>query len=183
MTINLNELFEVNGQLNDKVVQKLLAAIKSGHGSDFDYLKFKKSFLALKEMGIDEDTAIKSAFSTASTMGFTKEKLTENIQQFKALLYKEREQFAHALKNQIAIHIDTKSINIKKLTDLMAENERKIKALQDQRQVIEQEIAKLHQEIEVNTAKIHTTRDDFKESFDYIVQIIEQDEQRFTRIL
>jgi len=183
MTINLKELFEVNEHLNEKVVQKLLIALKSGHGNDFDYLKFKKSFLALKEMGMGEEIAIKSAFTTATTMGFTKEKLTENIRQYKVLLNTERTQFAQALKHQIAVNIDSKAIDISKLNDKKKINERKIIELKNQRQVIENEIAKLNQEIETNTAKIHHTRDQFKESYDYIIHIIEADEQKFNEIL
>lgn len=41
MTINLKELFAVSEHMNDKVLMKLLNAIKDGQQKDFDYLKFK----------------------------------------------------------------------------------------------------------------------------------------------
>ncbi|MBK9566968.1 MAG: hypothetical protein IPO37_17900 [Saprospiraceae bacterium] len=56
MTINLKELFVVSDQMNDKVLMKLLTAIKDGQQKDFDYLKFKQSYKSLCAMGMDEAT-------------------------------------------------------------------------------------------------------------------------------
>ena len=75
MTLNLKELFSSTDDSNEKVLMKLLAAIKDGQSDQFDYLKFKMSHQALLKMGMDESTAAKSAFLTASTMGITKENL------------------------------------------------------------------------------------------------------------
>ena len=72
MTINLKDLFAVTSEMNEKVLLKLLTAIKDGQQKDFDYLKFKQSYKSLCQMGMDESTAAKSAFLTASTMGLTK---------------------------------------------------------------------------------------------------------------
>ncbi len=183
MTIDLKSLFDIDHQQNEKVIEKLLIALKSGFGQEFDYIKFKKSYLSLIEMGMDADTAIKSAYMTASTMGFTKEKLIQNIALYKNLLIKEREQFVQALKHQISVNIDSKSIDIKNLVSKKEENERKIIELQNQRQIIDNEISKLQEQIASNTDKIHATRDQFKSSFDYIYDKLEQDESRFNIIL
>lgn len=183
MTIDLNELFRSTPNLNDKVFQKLLAAIQSGHSAEFDYLKFKKSYLALKDMGMDEVTAMKSAFMTASTMGLTKEKLIHNVDHYKSLLLKEREQFAHALKHQISSNIDARTMAINKLQNVKEDNERKIIELQNQREIIDSEIDKINKDIEVSTQKIHSTRDQFKETFDFLFNVIEEDQSQFKSIL
>ena len=108
MTINLKDLFGNAEGSNDKVLLKLLTAIKEGQQKDFDYLKFKQSYKSLCEMGMDESTASKSAFLTASTMGLTKDKLMLTVQHYKNILNREKEQFAVALKNQISNNIDAK---------------------------------------------------------------------------
>jgi hypothetical protein len=68
MTIDLKELFQITSEINAKVADKLLAALKSAFLTEFDYLKFKKSYMSLLDLGMDEMTAMKSAFMTAATM-------------------------------------------------------------------------------------------------------------------
>lgn len=183
MTIDLKELFHITSQVNAKVAEKLLSALKSAFLSEFDYLKFKKSYMSLLEMGMDEMTAMKSAFMTASTMGLTKEKLLDNTAYYKSVLNKEREQFASALKHQISSNIDSRTMDIKKLMDKKEENERKITELQNQREVIDNEIRKINQDIELHTERIHTTRDNFKNTFDHLFSVIEKDEETIKNIL
>ena len=149
MTINLKDLFAVTSEMNEKVLLKLLTAIKDGQQKDFDYLKFKQSYKSLCQMGMDESTAAKSAFLTASTMGLTKDKLLNTVQHYKNLLNKEKEQFAVALKNQIANNIDAKALEINRLQERTEENKRKIQQLMDEQIIIESEIAKLRESAEL----------------------------------
>jgi chorismate mutase len=183
MTINLKELFSASEKSNDKVLLKLLTAIKDGQQKEFDYLKFKQSYKSLCEMGMDEATASKSAFLTASTMGLTKEKLLLTVQHYKNILNKEKEQFALALKNQIANNIDSKTIEIKKLNDHIDENNRKILQLQKEQTIIEQEIASIKQTLDTSQTKIEETRNQFKSTFDMLYQEVEEDEMLYDRIL
>lgn len=62
MTLNLKDLFNVSEQMNDKVLMKLLTAVKDGQQKDFDYLKFKQSYKSLCQLGMDESTAAKVRF-------------------------------------------------------------------------------------------------------------------------
>ncbi len=183
MTINLKDLFTVSDLMNDKVLMKLLTAIKDGQQKDFDYLKFKQSYKALCALGMDEGTASKSAFLTASTMGLTKDKLLLTVQHYKNILNKEKEQFALALKNQIANNIDAKSLEVKKLEDKMEENKRKIAQLQKEQLLIEQEILQLKEVAETSRGKIEDTRDQFKTTFDLLYREIEEDGLLYDRIL
>lgn len=41
MTINLKELFDIKSEMNEKVLLKLLTAVKDGQQKDFDCLNFK----------------------------------------------------------------------------------------------------------------------------------------------
>ena len=183
MTINLKDLFAVTSEMNEKVLLKLLTAIKDGQQKDFDYLKFKQSYKSLCQMGMDESTAAKSAFLTASTMGLTKDKLLNTVQHYKNLLNKEKEQFAVALKNQIANNIDAKSLEINRLQERTEENKRKIQQLMDEQIIIESEIAKLRESTELSKSKIEDTRDQFKNTFDILYAEIEEDGSLYDRIL
>jgi hypothetical protein len=183
MTINLRDLFAVTEQMNDKVLLKLLTSIKEGQQKDFDYLKFKQSYKALLDMGMDEATAAKSAFLTASTMGLTKDKLMLTIQHYKNLLNREKEQFALALKNQIANNIDGKLIEANKLAEKIEENKRMMEKLAKEQTIIESEIAKIKESVEVSRSKIEDTRDQFKGTFDALYGEIEEDGILYDRIL
>ncbi|HQV96663.1 MAG TPA: hypothetical protein PLE29_03330 [Saprospiraceae bacterium] len=183
MTINLKDLFAVTSEMNEKVLLKLLTAIKDGQQKDFDYLKFKQSYKSLCQMGMDESTAAKSAFLTASTMGLTKDKLLNTVQHYKNLLNKEKEQFAVALKNQIANNIDAKTLEINRLQERTEENKRKIQQLMDEQIIIESEIAKLRESAELSKSKIEDTRDQFKNTFDILYAEIEEDGSLYDRIL
>lgn len=183
MTINLKDLFAVSSEMNEKVLLKLLTAIKDGQQKDFDYLKFKQSYKSLCQMGMDESTAAKSAFLTASTMGLTKDKLLNTVQHYKNLLNKEKEQFAVALKNQIANNIDAKALEINRLQEKTEENKRKIQQLMDEQIIIESEIAKLRESAELSKSKIEDTRDQFKNTFDILYAEIEEDGSLYDRIL
>ena len=183
MTINLKDLFAVTSEMNEKVLLKLLTAIKDGQQKDFDYLKFKQSYKSLCQMGMDESTAAKSAFLTASTMGLTKDKLLNTVQHYKNLLNKEKEQFAVALKNQIANNIYAKSLEINRLQERTEENKRKIQQLMDEQIIIESEIAKLRESAELSKSKIEDTRDQFKNTFDILYAEIEEDGSLYDRIL
>jgi len=183
MTLNLKDLFNVSEQMNDKVLMKLLTAVKDGQQKDFDYLKFKQSYKSLCQLGMDESTAAKSAFLTASTMGLTKEKLMLTVQHYKNILNKEKEQFAQALKNQIANNVDGKTIEIKRLQEKTEENFRKIAQLQKEQTIIEQEIQKLKDTADVSRLKIEDTRDQFKTTFDILYSEVEEDGLLYDSIL
>jgi len=175
MTLNLKELFNVSEQMNDKVLMKLLTAVKDGQQKDFDYLKFKQSYKSLCQLGMDESTAAKSAFLTAATMGLTKEKLMLTVQHYKNILNKEKEQFAH--------NVDGKTIEIKRLQEKTEENIRKIAQLQKEQTIIEQEIQKLKDTADVSRLKIEDTRDQFKTTFDILYSEVEEDGLLYDSIL
>lgn len=183
MTINLKDLFAVSDVMNDKVLMKLLTAIKDGQQKEFDYIKFKQSYKGLIAMGMDESTAAKSAFITASTMGITKDKLMLTVQHYKNVLNKEKEQFALALKNQIATNIDAKSMEVKRLQERIEENKRKMAQLEKEQTIIATEIQSLEDSANSSRMKIEETRDNFKSTFDVLFKEIEEDGILYDRIL
>jgi chromosome segregation ATPase len=183
MKVNLKDIFSGASQMDEKVMLRLLQAIAEMQTSDFDYLRFKHSYLELQKMGMDEATAAKSAYITASTVGLTKSKLLESIDNYKVTLNKEREEFAQALKNQIATNIDSRNIKIKELQDKHAENQRKLDEITKQQDIITAEVTRLSAEADAALVKINDTRDKFKVTFDYLYNEMEEDKNLYTQIL
>ena len=99
------------------------------------------------------------------------------------MLNKEKEQFALALKNQIATNIDAKSMEVKRLHEKVEDNKRKIAQLEKEQTLIAAEILTLEESANSSKAKIEETRDNFKATFDLLYKEIEEDGLLYDRIL
>ncbi|MBK6566027.1 MAG: hypothetical protein IPN49_08465 [Saprospiraceae bacterium] len=182
MYLELKELFDSKGQSNEKVFNKLLEALKNNAITEMDYLKFKKSYMSLCQLGMDEAIAAKSAFVTSETMGFNKEKLFTSIHHYQNILKKEKEAFAYALKNQITNNVESKQLEIKKLHDKKLENIAKIEKLKDELSLMDEKIKSLDNDIKTSSEKIEDTRQQFVNSISILEEEIEEDLQLFQRI-
>ena len=150
--IDLRKLLDVPAELDKKSTDALLKAIKENYTSDFDYLKFMYSVRTLKGMDMDEETAFKSAFATAKTMGFTKDAFQKSIRFYSKVLAKEREIFAEALKRQRA----------EKLTGQSSKNEaikKKIEAHKAKIQKLQGEIKAFEMKLETSDDTLHKERE------------------------
>ena len=78
MQKDLKNIFGSTTGLDDKSMEYLTSALAKNNLPGFDYLEFKQSLGALASLNMDEATAYKSAFATASTVGLTKEKLLKD---------------------------------------------------------------------------------------------------------
>jgi hypothetical protein len=183
MYLDLKDLFDSKGQSNEKVFNKLLEAIKNNSIAEMDYLKFKKSYMSLCQLGMDESTAAKSAFVTAETMGFDKEKLFSSIHHYQNVLKKEKEAFAYALKNQITNNVESKQLEIKKLQDKKIDNIAKIEKLKDELSLLDEKIKGLDQDVKMSGEKIEDTRQQFVNSINILEEDILEDLQLFQRII
>ncbi len=183
--IDLRELFGLKDydQLNERVIKELLTAIKNNQKEEFDYLRFKLSHKNLMDLGMDDTTAAKSAMLTAETMGMTKEKLLQTVQYYKTVLKKERENFALALKNQIAIQVDKKEAEIKAYQEKIAGNQRKIQQLMDEQKILEQKINETSASLQESKDKINDIKNQFNNTFDVLYKHIEEDNSLFDNIL
>ncbi|MCZ2101940.1 MAG: hypothetical protein LC107_10435 [Chitinophagales bacterium] len=185
MTIDLKALFDLSDDqgLNDKVIRELLVSIKDNQVEPFDYLKFKLSYKNLESLGMDNETAIKSAMLTAKTIGLTKEKLLQNVGHYKGVLNREREKFAVALKNQIALQVDKKQEDIQTYKDKIEGNQRKIQQLMEEQRVLEQRILETESSLKASKEKIEEIKDQFNGSFNALYKHIEEDSRLFDNIL
>jgi chromosome segregation ATPase len=184
MEIDLKELFEFQDTNHDpQIVRAILENVKEGAQDGFDYLKFRYSLINLLKMNMDTTTSIKSAFTTASTMGLNKDKLLQSLAYYESLIYKQKEEFTVTLKNQILKHVEGPEAELQKLDSLREENLRKIETLKTEIDGIENRKASLKSEIEVSQSKIETRRGEFKAVTDHLDSIINSDKSLFNELL
>jgi len=126
-------------------------------------------------MNMDEDTAIKSAFATAGTMGLTKAKLLSSIKHYKKVLSSEKGQFDIALQNQMTKKVEGKRKEVEKLRGQIGKWEEQIAKLQAQIAKSQDTIDHADEVIAAETEKIQTTKSNFEHTFQSVVNQIDKD--------
>jgi uncharacterized protein YPO0396 len=129
--ITTASLFESDGT-DERSLGFLAAALEKNNLPGFDYFEFKKAVSALGSMDMEEAVAFKSAFTTASTLGLTKEKLLETAGYYRDLLRKEKDHFESALADQHQQRVEARASEIKRLQDQIDRHKAEIARLQDE---------------------------------------------------
>lgn len=179
MKVDLNQLFNKDNKLDERSTRALLSALVKGHGSDFDYLKFKQSVESLQKMNMDDSTAIKSAFATASTMGLTKDSLIKSAERYLGILSNESVSFSDALKSQIDKHVNSREDMISQLENKIKENNTKIEELKKENVLLQEKIDNVDTDVETAQTKIDSTKNNFKNSYLTITDVINKDIESF----
>lgn len=163
------------GNIDQKIVEKLLQAIEKNNLEGFDYLEYKKSLKALEKMPMDEATKYRSAFATASTMGVTFDKLLETTKFYIGVLNKEKQEFSNTFKNQFNDKVSGREREIEEIGVVVKEKSSRIKTLTDEIIEHEKQIQILKNKLEESNAKIIKTQSDFKQSYDHLKSQLEGD--------
>ena len=175
MKKDIQSLFDEQNILDPKSAESLSSAIKAGSLQGFDYLKFKTSYHTLIKMGQDESMALRSAYTTAATLGITKEKLITTAKHYAQILFREKQQFDHALKKQLQQRVDSKLNETEFFKEKIKDYKTKIKELQSEISVLEKKIKSADAEINTSKDKIVTTRDKFESTYNHFITTIEND--------
>ena len=183
MSIDISKLFNSSEATDGKSFTFLLKALKSNSSDGFDYLKFRKSIQTLKDMDMDEATAIKSAFATASTMGLSKDKLSKSIGYYKKVLEKEKKAFDQATSRQINDKVSGKKKEKDALNSKNLELEKKILDMQTQMQIVNQKLSTIDEELDKAKQKITETTERYEGAFNELYTQIEEDESLITKHL
>ena len=179
----IDEIFEGLDGLDSKSTNFLSRAIFGNNLPGFDYLEFKQSVFSLRKMALDKETAYKSAFATANTMGLTKTKLVQTAQHYKKVLDKEKEQFESALEKQVAQKVAAKKEMKSKLTDKIQEYRSKIKELETKVLEFQEKIDGADAEIAAAESKIKDAQQNFETAYDAFDQSIAEDITYITNTL
>ncbi len=180
-TIDLKKIFEIPEELDRKSTDALVRAIKENYSKEFDYIKFVHSVNTMTAMDIDEETAFKSAFTTAKTMGFTKEKFRNSLREYAVVLKNQRENFADALKRNRTEKLtdaDKKNDSLeKKLKDNLA----KIEKLKAENAVIKERLATADETIKKEREKLETITKNFVSSYEHFEAKLQNDLDKFEK--
>ncbi len=183
MSTRITEMFEGVDKLDKKSVSFLLKAIESNNLPGFDYLEFKQALNGLRKMNMDDDTAMRSAFTTGTTVGLTKSKLIASAEHYRKVLMQEKGQFDNALKNQMAQKVHGKKEEKIKLSTRISEYQAKIKQLENEILKYQEKLEKADSEIEVAKGKIEETKHKFESTFADFINQIDRDIEKLKIVL
>jgi chromosome segregation ATPase len=158
----MKEIFGENATYDARSLDFLSEALDKANLPGFDYLEFKKSVVGLAKLNVDEATAFKAAYTTAATLGFTKEKLVETIGFYKNVLQKEGESFAEAMKAHTQNRVDAQQKNIERLRDQIERHKSEIDRLEKENSEYLKEIETLQTNVQSETVKIEKNNELFQ---------------------
>ncbi len=128
----MKEIFGQIDGLDERALDFLTKALEKNNLPGFDFLEFKKAVAGLEKLGMDEKMAYKSAFTTAATMGFSKEKLVETVGYYRSVIVKEKEAFDAATAAQLESKVESKNREIARLNDQIERHKAQIARMQDE---------------------------------------------------
>ncbi|RMG87404.1 MAG: hypothetical protein D6714_02400 [Bacteroidetes bacterium] len=175
MQKSLKDVFGTIDGLDPKSVEFLTKALEKNNLPGFDYLEFIQSLKALSDLNMDEATAMKSAFATASTVGLTKEKLLQSAEHYKQVLANERQQFEAALQNQLNKRVKGKQTEVEKLKAQIVKWKEQIRKLEEQIERSQATIDNADAHIQNEMEKIERTKEAFEFTFQNILNRIDKD--------
>ncbi len=181
--VHTKELFADGKSVDDKSLEMLVKVIEDNNLPGFDYYEFKRSVAMLKSMSLDEATAYKSAFQTASTLGLTKEKLVETAQYYRNLMEKEQAQFLAALEKQYQIRVTDKQTEMDRLRDQITRHEADINRLQEEIATYKRQVSQLESSMATDSEKIETRRTGFESTLKSVVLTIDADIEKMHQYL
>lgn len=172
--ITTKSLFSADG-LDERSLEFLASAIEKNNLPGFDYFEFKRAIVSLIQMKLDEVTAHKSAFTTAATVGVTKDKLIETAAYYKNVVEKEKEQFDKALENQNSTKITARQEEVKRLRDQIERHKTEIARLQDEVAGYLNQIDQAENAVKLEGEKLEKAKAAFEKTHQAVVLQIDKD--------
>ena len=172
--ITTKSLFSADG-LDERSLEFLANAIEKNNLPGFDYFEFKRAIVSLIQMKLDEVTAHKSAFTTAATVGVTKDKLIETAGYYKNVVEKEKEQFDKALENQNSTKITARQEEVKRLRDQIERHKTEIARLQDEVAGYLNQIDQAENAVKLEGEKLEKAKAAFEKTHQAVVLQIDKD--------
>ncbi len=175
MQKSLKDIFKDIPNIDPRSAQFLINALEKNNIDGFDYIEYKQALGALAALDIDEATAFKSAFATASMMGLSKDKLLKTANFYLKVLQQERSQFDKAVEQQVQRQVAGKQKEGKAVVLAIQSKKDKISQLQSEILQHQEQIVRLQDEIESSKDKIGTTKSNFEQTYGIIEKAILSD--------
>lgn len=162
-----------NAKVSDGDVSKMVGHLSNvlaeNNMEGFDYFEFRGAVQELVKGGTPEDSAMKSVFTTAKTMGCTKQTLLSSIQFYLTKLADEKTSFGNELKT-------------KKKSDV-SDAEARIKEIEGQLAALSKEKEKLEKSATANKTKLNNVEFAFGEAYGLVTKKIKDDEAKINTLL
>jgi len=175
MQKNLKDIFQDIPETDNRSVQFLVNALEKNNIDGFDYIEYKQALSALAALDIDEATAFKSAYATASTMGLTRNKLLKTASFYLEILQKEKTQFEQAVRQQVQRQVAGKDQQAKNYHKSIETKKTQIERMKEQILEHQAKINELMEEIEDAKGKISSTKKNFDKTFELIENAVKAD--------
>ena len=172
-----------DGTRDEKIINTLFKALEKSNLTGFDYMEFKQSIKGLEKMVTDEATRFKSAFSTASTMGLTLDKLVETADYYIKVLDQERSQFVQAANEQTTALVENRKKEMQLLLKSMGDKKATIEKLTKELTASETKLKTIQDGIDNASLKINKTKKNFDVSFNYLKGQISTDIEKMKNYL
>jgi chromosome segregation ATPase len=175
MSKDLRNTFGTGDGLDEKSLDFLTRALSQKNLPDFDYMEFRQSVSNLRKLNMDDPTAFRSAFATATTLGVTRERLEETARFYKGVLQEEKQKFEVALRHRLEQEVSTKEAEAEMLRTRVAEYRQKIEQLEAQISADEQALSASESAIAEEKERITTRKAEFERTHSTILDAIDQD--------
>ncbi|OAV45822.1 hypothetical protein A3850_006450 [Lewinella sp. 4G2] len=170
-------------QDDERFANVLMKALEDKNLEGFDYLEFKQSVAKLQEIGMDHDTALRSAFATGSTVGLTLEKLVKTARYYTDVLQDEKSKFMNSMEKHLMSNVEGKAKQTGELKKKIANYEAKIEQLRAEVEKAKAKIAESTNLINTAKEKAATNQKGFDDALEVITSVIKQDVADITRVL
>lgn len=178
-----NEPSPSTGQINETILEKLLNVIEKNNIDGFDYLEFKKSLQAMKDMPMDEQTKFRSAFAVGSTMGANIDDLINSVGSYKTILAQENATFLETLKAQIDDKLTNQRNEVEQVRQDIVTKTEEIKRLTEEINKSHEQVNLLEEKIRKDEGKINETRESFVNTYEYLVSQFDGDVEKMNQFL
>jgi methyl-accepting chemotaxis protein len=175
MQKDLTKLFGTTHGLDEKSLDFLVKALEKNNLPGFDYIEFKLSLANLLSLNLDENTAYKSVYATAMSVGLTKEKLIKTATHYQQILAREKELFDDALQKQMEQRVQAKIVEVEKLKQQVQEYHQKIQELYDRISKAQETINRADEDIQESKNRIQSTKESFEYTHQSIMNQVSQD--------
>jgi peptidoglycan hydrolase CwlO-like protein len=175
MQNDLKGLFGKRKELDQRSLNSLIKALESNNQPGFDYIEYKQALARLVEMDIDQATAFKTAFATASTVGLTKDKLLKTAEHYKKVLFAEKQKFDSALQNQMQQRVEAKLTEVNTMKRQIEEYQAKIQQLEEKIAKAQRTIDQADEHVRDAKERITSTQEAFENTLRAILEDIDQD--------
>ncbi|GAB1858662.1 hypothetical protein MHTCC0001_35020 [Flavobacteriaceae bacterium MHTCC 0001] len=174
-TADISSPLKPSGNVDVKIIEKLLQAVEKNNQEGFDYLEYKNALKALEKMPMDEATKYRSAFATASTIGASLENLVKSAQFYISVLDKENQTFLSSFKGQTKDKISAKEEDIVKFDNLIKSKSDQIKQLTLEIQKHQTDIAAIKSKLEESRRMMESTKANFESSYTMLKNQFDED--------